>query len=177
MSARNNKSNERAYFMRPRRVIREEERVDVRFEMVNRAQSPAQAKCQPLRGGNAHEQRTGEARAVGHGNSVQLVPTHARRTHRFVNDSRKDLDMAARRDLRHHAAVRPVQFGLAVDNARSLEDPVAHHRSGRLVAGRLYAKDFHMGIGRPIGSCSRRMVTSTARTCRHATSLPPTGRP
>ena len=70
--------------------------------------------------------------------------------HRLRDDGVEHLDMGARRDLRHHAAIGCVLVGLRQhDVGEDLAAPVRaapHDRRRGLVAGRLDAEDEHLFV-------------------------------
>ena len=65
-----------------------------------------------FRGGETHDHPADQAGACGRGHRRKLRKANARLFHRPVNDPVKQIDMGARRDLRHDAAEGGVLLGL-----------------------------------------------------------------
>ena len=90
-----------------------------------------------------HEHRADETRRIGRGHSVNVLFTDARFLERLIGQRGDGLDVLARRDLRHDAAVERVQVGLRRDGVGENFAPVLDDRDGGLVAGGLESEDLH----------------------------------
>ena len=58
---------------------------------------------------HTHEQRADQAGRIGHGHSVNLAARHARLLERLLGKAGNCLNVLARGNFRHHAAVDAVQ--------------------------------------------------------------------
>ena len=96
-----------------------------------------------LAGHEAHHDRADQAGAGGGGHTVEVGEAHARLVHRTGDQAVEMLDVAARRNLRHDAAVGRVVGALGEHEVRQHAALPGHDRSRRLVAARLDAKDDH----------------------------------
>ena len=117
----------------------------VRFEMVHGDEGQPARQGDGLGGGDADDQPADQARACRRGDAVDLLPAKARLGERLGDETIEQLNMGARRDLRHHAAelgmqrkLRPHQIGKQDAFAARL---AAHQGGGGLVAARLDAED------------------------------------
>ena len=90
---------------------------DVALEVVDRDERQAGVPGQRPRHGDAHEQRSGEARALGDGDPVEVAQVrHARRGARLLEHGHHPAQVGARRDLGHDAAGARVERDLARDH-------------------------------------------------------------
>jgi hypothetical protein len=94
-------------------------------------------------GESADEQAAEQARTGGDGNAVDVVPSGAGFSQGVVDYGQNDLDMAARGNFGHDAAVLFVQIDLAGDDIRERVAAVFDHRGRGFVAGGFEAKNFH----------------------------------
>ena len=85
----------------------------------------------------ADEQRADQSRPVRDRDPVQRVKRYPRLRQRPIHDRADHLDMAARGDLRHYAAVDLVQRDLRVYHVGQHDPAVFHDRRRSLVAARL----------------------------------------
>ena len=107
------------------------------MQMVDRDERKAPRPRDRLRGRDADEERADEARPARDRHRVDSVQRRAGLDERLLDHRRDELEMPARRDLRHDASVARVEIGLGGDDVR--EDPpvLRDDRSRSLVAGRL----------------------------------------
>src|SRR3546814_5324764 len=95
------------------------ERVDL--EMVNREERPVPGERDGLDGHHADEDAADEAGPGGGGDPIQLRKSEAGLLHRLRDQPVDVVEVAARSNLRHHAAVRAVLVELREDEVRSEE--------------------------------------------------------
>jgi hypothetical protein len=88
-------------------------------QVVDRDERKAARPRERLCSGKADEQRADEPRALRDCDPVDVVERCARLRERFAHDGRDELEMPARRDLRHDAAEARVQVGLRCDDVRA----------------------------------------------------------
>jgi hypothetical protein len=86
----------------------QEVRGDVALEVVDGRERQAARRGDPLRRGDADEQRAGEAGALRDGDELDVVEGRARARERVVDDDVREVEVVARGDLGHDAAVRVV---------------------------------------------------------------------
>ena len=116
---------------------------DVAPDMVHRDQRYPQSIGRRFGEVDPHQQRTDEAGRIGHGDGVQLAARQAGVLQRLLGKTVDGLNMLARGDLRHNAAVFAVQRDLRGDAVRQDASSVLHNGDGGLVAGGLNGKDPH----------------------------------
>ena len=85
---------------------------DMPPDMVNRNERHAEAVRRRLRKIYAHQHRTDQPRRIGHSDGVDLLPRHGGARERLICQRVNCLNMFARGQLRHNAAVKPVQCDL-----------------------------------------------------------------
>ena len=94
--------------------------------------------------GDADDQAADQAGPGGRGDRVDRVEAEPRLGERLADGRVEQLDMGARGDLRHHAAIGRMQVELRAHHARqdraAAVRGAAHHRRGSLVAARLDAE-------------------------------------
>ena len=90
-----------------------------------------------------HEHRADETRRVGRGHGVDVFFLDARLLERLIGQRGDGLDVLARGDLRHDAAVERVQVSLRRDGVGEDLAPVFDDGDGCLVAGGLESEDLH----------------------------------
>ena len=81
-------------------------------DMVNRNKRHTEAIRRRLCKIHTHQYRTDQPRRIRHGNRVDLLPRHGRAGKRLVCQRVNCFNMLARGQLRHNAAVKPVQCDL-----------------------------------------------------------------
>ena len=91
-----------------------------------------------------HQHRADQARRVGDRHRVDVPLRHARVRERLVRQRGDGLDVLARGDLRHHAAVERVHIRLRRDGVREHAPPVLDDRHRGLVAGGFKSQYFHL---------------------------------
>ena len=98
----------------------------------------------------AEHQRVGRSLGCGCGHRRKLGKANARLFHRAANDTVEQIDMGARRDLRHHAAEGGVFLGLRADDiGQNPPRPVTQaldHAGCGFIAGGLDAQYQHWHI-------------------------------
>ena len=116
-----------------RRVLGQERRVDVPFQVVDGDQRHPVDVRERFRDRTAHEQRADQPRPLGDGHPVQLPQSHARIGERLLDHRHDDFEVAARGELRNDTAVRRVDRVLRGDDAREHTAAIGEHRRRRLV--------------------------------------------
>ena len=116
----------------------------VRFEMVHGDEGQPARKRDRLARGNADDQPADQPRPSGCGDAVDAVEAETGFGQRLGDQDIEQLDMGARRDLRHDAAERGVQRKLRAHHIGE-DDALAacltpHQGGGGLVAARLDAE-------------------------------------
>ena len=96
-----------------------------------------------LAGHEAHHDRADQAGAGGGGHAVQVGKAHARLIHGAGDEAVEMLDVAARRNLRHDAAVGRMVGALGEHEVGQHAALAGHDRGRRFVAARLDAEDDH----------------------------------
>ena len=113
---------------------------DVGRQVVHAVQRLAQRDRQRLRGGDADEERAGQARPSGHGQGVDVTETDPCRLAGSLDRGHHRLEVGAGGDLGHHAAVPCVLLHRGRDGIG--EECVAPHDTDTgLVARGLDAQD------------------------------------
>ena len=85
---------------------------DMPADMVHWDERHAEAVRRRLRKIYAHQHRADQPRRIRHGNRVDLLPRYGRTGKRLVCQRVNCFNMLARGQLRHNAAVKPVQCDL-----------------------------------------------------------------
>ena len=98
-----------------------------------------------LRRLHADEQRADEPRPLRHRDRREVGEARLRFRHRRLDDRHDRLEVVARGELRHDAAVGGVDRGLARDDVREDAPAVLDDRGRGLVAGGLDAEDAQAG--------------------------------
>ena len=83
---------------------------------------------------DSHQQRTGQPRAVGYRDRIDILETALRQLQRLVQYRDHGLHVLPRGQLRYHAAVVRVQLDLRANNIRKHVSPVGDNSHSRLVA-------------------------------------------
>ena len=99
------------------RVSLQERGVDVTFEMIDAAEGSAVHPGERLGGLHADEERAHEPRPLGHRDAVEVTEGHARLGEGLADHGHDHLEVSARGELRHHAAVGRVDVVLRGDDA------------------------------------------------------------
>ena len=155
---------EQAQERRLDRVGREEVGGDVALEVVDGRQRQPPRGGQALGGGDADEQRADQARALGDRDQLGVVERGARLGEGVVDDRVDELEVVARGDLGHDAAVAVVD-ALGGDDVRADLAGAGDHRRAGVVAGRLERED-HSGCAFGTSSSGPRRVAGV----RHITT-------
>ena len=136
-------------------------------DMVHRDERHIERKRDGLGEVHADEHRADEARGVGHGDGVNVLPRYPRRADRLLGEDGDGLDMAAGGDLRHDAAVDGVQIRLG-KNLVGQDVPTVFHDGDRgLVAGGFKSKDlqFKRLISNSVSSAPRSRAGCRSSFC------------
>ena len=127
--------------------VGEARRQGVRFEVIDRHQRFLGDQRNRLGGGEPDDDPADQAGAGRRRDAVELPQADVGVDHRLGDDVVDDLDMGARRDLRHHAAIGGVLVRLRQhDVGQDFAAPVIvalHDGSGGFVARGLDAEDQH----------------------------------
>ena len=123
----------------------QQHRMNVAFEMIHRDQRLVERKGQRLGIADADQQRSGKSRPLGDGHRVDRLVSLSRIGQRLADDRHDRPQMLARRQLRHHSAVRLVRGDLREHYVGNDLLARAHHRRRSLVARALDAED--VGVG------------------------------
>jgi hypothetical protein len=145
---------DQAHERRLDRVGLEEVGGDVTLEVVDGDQRQPAGRGQRLGGGDADEQRAHEAGALGDRDAVDAVEGRLRLRQRVVDDRVDELEVVARRDLRHHAAEAVVD-ALGGDDVGEYLAAVADDGGTGVVAGSLEREDHP-------GGAVRHMITASS---------------
>ena len=92
--------------------------VQVGLHMIDTDQRLPHRPRERLRSGHTDEERTDESRPMRDGDRVDVSERRVRLAQRAIDDGKDLLDMGARGDLRHDAAVDGVEVKLRRDHAR-----------------------------------------------------------
>ena len=138
----------------------EVERRDVPLEVIHGDERHPARPRESLGGRDADEERTDEPGTLGHRDSLDLVERSVRRGERVAHDGRDELEVPARRDLRHDSAEAGVEIGLRRHDRRQHASVVSHDGGGGLVARRLDPEDHDACSD---GAGSRHMMTASSR--------------
>ena len=125
----------------------------VTLQVVDREQRLVVDRGDRLSGHQPHHDRPDQAGAGGGGHAVKLGEADGGLLHRAGDEAVEMLDVAARGDLRHHAAVGRVVGALGEHDVGQHPALAGHDCGCRLVAARLDAEDDH---GRALSDRGRR---------------------
>jgi hypothetical protein len=120
--------------------------VDVALQVVDRQKGDVAGVGDRLGGVGADQQRPRQAGAGGHRHGVDVAQGAAGAVQRLVQDGDDRLDVLARGELRHDAAVAGVQLDLGGDDAGEQPAAVADDGGCGLVAGGLDAEDVQAAV-------------------------------
>jgi len=118
--------------------------IDVGVQVVHGHQRLVQGQAQSLGRHQAHQQRTGQARRIGHRDGVHVVQRSPGTTQRLVDHRQNALDVRAGCDLRNHSPKPLVQLVLRSHNRAQHLQPVGDDGRRRLVASRFDRQDLHV---------------------------------
>ncbi len=144
-------------------AVREERGRDVARDVMDRHERLAVDERDRLGGLQPDEQRADEPGPLRHRDRGEVLEPRAGVGHRLLHDGHDRLDVVARGELGHDAAVGRVQLGLARHHVREDAAAVLDDRGSGLVAGGLDPE--HAGRGRAghrPGATSRRRRSSRA---------------
>ena len=120
--------------------------VDVALQVVYAEQGQPGGERQPLGRVDAYEQRAGEARAVGHGDAVQLGQLDARGLQGPADHRDDGEEVLPGGGLGDDAAEVGVEVGLGGDDVGDYMAAVLDDGNGGLVAGGLDAEESHSPV-------------------------------
>ena len=133
----------------------QEVRRDVALEVVDRRERQAARGGDRLRGRDADEQRADEPRPLRDADERDVVERRAGAAQRVVDRGVGELEVVARGDLRHDAAVGVVD-ALRGDDVRQHVAVAGDDRRARVVAARLDREDEVHQTGAGFGTSSKR---------------------
>ena len=136
--------------------LRQAGRQGMAFQMIDRNEGLARRHGERLSCHHADHHPADQAGSAGRGNCVELIEGDTALFQGLRHQPIRDISMRARRDFRHHAAIRCMFVNLRAHGFRQdLNPPVRHaaqHGSRGLVAAGLNAKQGHrISHGRDIG--------------------------
>ena len=121
----------------------------VRLEMIDRDERDAAPERDRLGGDDADDEPADQAWPCCRRDAIDLIERKPRLVERLKDRGIEQLDMGARRDLRHHPAIDLVQVELRAHHVRQdLAAPVGlepNQGGSRLVAARLDAENGQRG--------------------------------
>ena len=115
----------------------EKNSVDVAFEVIHGDQRLAQRLRQHFAVRDADQQRAHQPRTARHRDRVQILQRDSGLLQRFAHHRNDLTQVFARGQLRHHAAIFPVNRDLRCDDAGENRIAARDYGSGSLVARRL----------------------------------------
>ena len=122
----------------------------VRLEMVHGDEREPARQGDGLGRGDADDQPADQARACGRGDAIDLLQAEASLGERLGDQTIEQLDMGARRDLRHHAAELGMQRKLRAHQIGKDDAFAARLAADQgcrgLVAARLDAEDDEVAL-------------------------------
>src|SRR5690606_23048982 len=121
--------------------LRQPQRIDVAFEVVDAEQRFAGRQRQPFGVVDADQQRADQPRPARDRDSVDAVVADAGVAYRLLPDDADRLDVRPRGGFREHAAVLRVNVDLRGDDVRDDGLAIQHNRRGGFVARTLDAED------------------------------------
>ncbi len=123
------------------------------LEMIDRHQRLAEHQRHGLGRGETDQNSPDQPRSAGRRHRIEVARCRAGLAQGLRHDTVDDLDMRARGDLRHHAAIGGVVLDLRAHDIGQDGAPAVRsdpdHRRRRLVAGGLDAEDQHGPHGLP----------------------------
>jgi hypothetical protein len=138
----------------PARLQAQEVRRDVTLQVVDGRERQAARGGDRLRGRHADQQRADEPGALRHGDEPDVVERRAGATQRVVDRRVGELEVVARGDLRHDAAVGVVD-ALRRDDVGAQLAVGGDDGRARVVAARLEREDERHGTDEALGTSSR----------------------
>ena len=119
----------------------EEDGVDVSFEVVDGDEGLREREGERLGVAEADQERTGESRAAGDGNGVEVAERDARLSERGAGDGDDVAEMFAAGEFGNYAAVGRMGDDLRGDNRRERTRAALDDGGGGFVAGAFDAED------------------------------------
>ena len=118
-------------------------------DMVHRNQRLAHGQRRRLGKVHTHQHRADEAGGIGHGNCVNVPPGQAGFAQRLLSQTVNRFNVLPGGDLRHYAAVNPVQVHLGGDAVRQHLPPIPDDGDGGFIAGGFYRKNVQISHSFP----------------------------
>ena len=123
--------------------IRQIGRCDMPADVMHRDKRLVHGISQRLTKVRPHQQRTDQTRRTGRRDRIHRVLVHFCIRQRLLGHAHDRFHVAARRDLRHHAAVKRVRFDLRVHHAGKDSPSVLDDGRRRFIAGGLNRQYSH----------------------------------
>ena len=142
MPARNNQTYRRQFRLAPRLVRFQKNRMNVPFKMIHRHEWFPQRLRQRFSVCNSNEQRADQSRPLCHANRIHVRERQSRPRQGLAHHRHDLPQMLARSQLRHHAAIFPVNIDLRRNHAGQNLSPVGDHRRRRFIARRFNPQNF-----------------------------------
>ena len=112
-------------------------------DVMHRHERHAEPQRREFREVHPDKHRADQPRRIRHGHGVDVAARKLCLLQRLIREAVDGLDVLARRDLRHHAAIQFMQLHLRGDAVRQHLAPVAHDGNRRFVAGRFDCQNVH----------------------------------
>ncbi|MNZ97186.1 hypothetical protein D3C78_1164120 [compost metagenome] len=132
-----------------RRTLLEHRRQQVPFHMVHADRRHAPGQRQGLGAGGADQQRADQPRPGGIGHRVDIGETAAGFLQHLANQRQHALDVVARGQLGHHAAIDPVQVDLTEQGVGQQAALAVVQGDAGFVAGSFQAQYSHWEVAPP----------------------------
>ncbi len=131
------------------------------MEVIDHGERQSARVGQSLRCRHTNQERTDQARPLGHGDALDVVETNACLLERSVYNTIDRSDVVPRGDFGHHAAVLRMDLRLRRHHGGQ-NGPPLNDRGGRLVAGRFDCED-HGILRHQSGAPLRHMINASSR--------------
>src|SRR6266849_5388012 len=118
--------------------------IDMTFDVIDADQRFVQRERHRLRVGNAHQQRTNQARSDRDRDAVDLFFRQARARERLFDDRNDLVQMLARSKFGNHAAKALMSCNLRGNHGRDDLAAITHERSRGLIAGSFDSEYQHL---------------------------------
>jgi hypothetical protein len=143
------------------RIVAQCRRQHVAQQVVDRRQRQPARGRQALRRRQAHEQCADQARSVRDRHAIDCVQAGAGLLERVLDHCVHQLQVAARRDLGHHAAVLGVKETLRCDHVRQ-DVPVGRHDRGTGVVAARFDSENHVAGTADSAPAVRHMIRASS---------------
>ncbi len=115
--------------------------MNVTLKVIHGNQRKMIRKSECLGVSDAHQERSGKARAGGDSDGIEIGKRKVRLGQRSANHGNDGAEMLAAGQLRHHAAVTRVRRDLRGDHGGNGARATLHDRRGSFVAGAFNAEN------------------------------------